>query len=301
MMPPSDHPPPRPLPLSAATDVLVTGAQGFIGRALGAGLTAAAIPWIGVSRRDGIDLEQVDATARLPLCRQIVHLAGRSGVPESWAEPALYFRTNFLTTLTALEHARHCGAAFVLMSTYMYGVPQRQPIDESHPVACRNPYAHSKWQCEQLAVAYARDFGVPVTILRPFNLFGRGQDPRQLIAHIVTQARTGSEIRVADLTPRRDYLWMDDLIDAVLKVVTAPPPAGREPAIYNLGAGISHSVADVIAATLALTGPRTVISAETERMNEIPDCVCDAGRFQRTFDWRPRTDLTGGLRMLLES
>ncbi|MBP2233271.1 nucleoside-diphosphate-sugar epimerase [Azospirillum agricola] len=285
----------------ASKPVLVTGASGFVGRALGMGLDAAGIGWIGASRANGFDLEDAAIGTRLPDCRILIHLAGRSGVPESWDRPAAYHRTNTLTTLAALEHARACGAGFVLMSSYMYGVPQRLPIDETHPVDCRNPYAHSKHHSELLCRAYAQDFGVPVTILRPFNIFGPGQGTGQVIPHILAQARNEPVIRVNDLTPRRDYLWIGDLVDALLRVISAPiDVSGRGPAVYNLGSGVSHSVAEIVDAVVSLVGPRRIVCADTARLNEIPDCVCDASRFRQAFGWQAMTDLPVGLRLMLD-
>jgi nucleoside-diphosphate-sugar epimerase len=277
--------------------VLVTGHTGFIGQAAVRALQQSGLAWTGASRSNGLALDNPATLDLLPREPGVVlHLAGRTGVSASWEEPFSFHRANALTTLTALEHARRTGAAFIYVSSYMYGAPQHLPIGEDHPVACNNPYAWSKREGELFCEAYARDFDMSVTVLRPFNVFGPGQSQEHLIPHIIAQALQGDTISVQDLEPRRDYLWIDDFVDALVAVVKAPPKGFF---VFNLGAGESASVQTVIDRVIEITGPRKIVSRQARRRNEIADCVCDASRFRQAFGWSAKVPLAQGLSLLI--
>lgn len=281
----------------AARNVLVTGHAGFVGRALTRQLDAAGRPWTGLSRATGHDLSGPIDSGSVPDAGAVVHLAGIAGVVNSWRDPALFHRVNVGTTLSALELARQREAGFILVSSYMYGVPKHLPVDETHPLAWNNPYAASKRVAETLCQTYADNFGVPVTIIRPFNLFGPCQSTEFLIPHVIHQALTDDTIVVGDVTPRRDYLWVDDLGAALMAVLEAPGPVSG---IYNVGRGKSHSVAEVIEAVQSALGPRRVHCRDEARANEIPDCVCDYSRFRAAFGWQPQVTLEEGIRRIIE-
>jgi len=280
--------------------VLVTGYKGFVGSALTAALRRSGeFEIIGVTRSEGMDLCDPEILHDLPDVDKIVHLAGSVGVPQSWDNPWQTYRNNITATLTMLEFARRRRRPVIYMSSYLYGPVQYLPVDEAHPINCGNPYARSKRQAEMLCQAYADDFGVPVTILRPFNLYGPGQSTQSLIPHVITQAREKDAIRVKDLEPKRDYLFIDDLVDAILQVIHSEQ---NESAVYNLGFGQSFSVRQVIEMVMTLTGKRLeVYCSGRDRPNEIMDCYSDSRKFSRRFDWRPRVNLEEGLSRILRS
>ncbi len=280
--------------------VIVTGDNGFIGKSLTAGLDRAGLSWAGASRSNGHDLCRPDGMDGLPAADWIVHLAARTSIMESWDDPDGYHRTNTLTTLAALEYARRHGSSMLYLSSYMYGVPQYLPIDEKHPVSARNPYAWSKLASELLCEAYAADFDVPVVILRPFNVYGSDQSAHQLIPHILEQAKAGDTISLADMEPKRDWLWIDDLVEAITRVITDDRKV-KGCAIYNVGFGQSCSVQEVLDVVLAQAGPRTLICREETRRNEILDCVCDFGLFQQDYGWSPVTPLKEGIRLMIQA
>lgn len=278
--------------------VLVTGHTGFIGSAVCNLLSARDIAWHGASLSTGVDLEQPTALDALPATDTVLHLAGRIGVPQSWENPEGFYRTNFLSTLNALEYTRKHGARMIFVSTYMYGVPQYLPIDEAHPVACNNPYTRAKRAAEILCEDYAADYGVKSTVLRVFNTYGPQQSYSSLIQHVVESALKGETITVNDLTPKRDYLWLNDLARAIVTVVEHAPGAHS---VFNVGYGQSYSVQDVIDTTLSITGPRKVVSQDIVRPNEIPDCVCNNTLFSATFNWKPTVSLRDGIANLVEA
>lgn len=282
--------------MTANGPVLVTGHTGFLGAAVIDRFRETGRAWVGASRGAGVDLERPDALDGFAPTSCVIHLAGRVAVLESWDRPAEFHRANILCTLTALEFARRWQASFVYISSYMYGIPHTPLIAEDHPLDMRNPYAWSKRAGEILAESYARMFGLRVVVLRPFNVFGPGQPRHQLVPYVVDQAVAGDTIEVADLTPRRDWLWSGDFARAVEAVVEHTPPGYS---IFNLGTGHPLSVQDVIDAVIAVVGPRRVVCRNQARPNEIPHAICDNRHFAATFGWQPATTLQEGIVRLL--
>lgn len=278
--------------------ILITGHTGFVGRAVTAAMDKQEIPWLGASRGTGYDLEVAGSLANAPEARWIIHLAARVGVVPSWSNPEAFYRTNILSTLTALEYARRTKARMLYLSSYMYGIPKYQPIDEKHPTAGLNPYAQSKHMSEALCATYAENFSVPCVVLRPFSVYGTGQTLDQLVPYLVDQAVKGDQVKLADEKPVRDFLWVGDLAEAMLTILEKDP---HGLSVYNIGTGEGVSVGDVVKAVLAQTGPREVICQDKERRNEIPVCIADASALRRDFGWKPKTSLAEGIRQMIEA
>jgi len=199
-----------------SNSVLVTGADGFIGSHLVKALRADGHVVLTHSTRQG-DIK--DCNLSFEGVGHVFHLAARTFVPDSWAAPLSFYEVNLLGTVNVLEFCRTRAASLTLMSSYVYGPPARLPISEEEPLCAFNPYSHTKILAEETALYYHRQFGVPVTIVRPFNVYGPGQDRRFLIPTILTQAIDPGQpaIVVADLRPRRDYLFISDLIDLLTR------------------------------------------------------------------------------------
>lgn len=273
------------------TSLLVTGASGFIGSHL---VTAARAAGFEVTAADASAGDVADAAtwSRLPVADVIVHLAARSFVPDSWIRPADFLQTNVLGATHALEQARKTGARVVFLSSYMYGNPARLPIPETDPLVTPNPYALSKKIAEDLCAFYATAFKVPTTILRVFNVYGPRQGENFLVPFVIRQAIAGGEIVVKDLEPKRDYVYIRDVVAAILKAVEHRGTLE----VFNIGSGTSHSVAELIEAVQRTWSTHaTVRSLGERRRDEIMDTVADIGAARRKLGWSPEWDLERGL------
>jgi nucleoside-diphosphate-sugar epimerase len=277
---------------------LVAGCSGFIGAALVSRLARDGSSHVGVSRSTGIDLTCWDRVQALTGFDVVVNVAGRTSVAASWQDPLGFQRENFLSTLNLLELARRSGARFVHAGSYVYGTPRYLPIDESHPLAAHNPYAASKITAERLCADYHRDFGVPVTLLRIFNAYGPGQRQEFLVPTILEGIRSGT-VELADTTPRRDFVHVDDVVDALARAV-AWQHAGCE--AINVGSGRSTSVAELVGIAVRASGREVRLHVRNApRASEIPDVVADVRKAAATLGWRPRVELERGIALLVRS
>lgn len=274
---------------------LVTGAGGFLGRHLVARLQQDGLHVVALSRQSGFRLLEDE----LPLdgVDHVFHLAAETGVPESWQDPVRFHLVNSHGTVRVLDQCRRAGRGVTYVGGYPYGVPLRLPIDEDHPIDANNPYAFSKFMGEQACGFFARTFGAPVTAIRLFNVYGPGQSDKFLLPRIVSQVLDPAvhAIELMDLAPRRDYLFVDDAIEALLAAV---PASGYH--VFNVGSGSSHAVSEVVDAVMEAAAIRKpVVDKRQARPNEIPDVVADTTRLRRASGWSPRTGLVAGIRRVI--
>ena len=220
-------------------------------------------------------------------------------MPDSWSEPLLFYATNVLGTVNVAEFCRRHDASLTMLSSYVYGKPRFLPISEEHPVAAFNPYGHTKLLAEEVCRYFARQFGVRVTIIRPFNIYGPGQNGNFLIPTLLRQAldTKACEISIADDRPRRDYLFIDDLIDLLLRTMN---PQGFH--AFNAGSGSSVNPRELAELILRVAGlEKPVVSRGEIRADEVLDTVADIGKAKRIFGWAPRVSLEEGLRRIIET
>jgi nucleoside-diphosphate-sugar epimerase len=284
------------LALKSIDKVLVTGASGFIGRHLVARLDQLGKQVVCVSRQHGLDISHEN----LPLqgVGHVFHLAARTGVPDAWRSPLDYLSTNALGTARILEQCRgHCSVTFI--SAYVYGNPGGAPISETDPVDVQNPYALSKMLAEQICNFYASSYNLQVVILRPFNVYGPGQSPNFIVPIILTQILDPlrPEIHVNDLEPSRDYLYISDMVEAI--IVSSRAPRGS---IFNVGSGIAYSVEELIQRACAAARIYKPYQAVGEkRRNEIGTTCADIRRLNKIVGWSPKISIDAGLSLVVES
>jgi nucleoside-diphosphate-sugar epimerase len=178
----------------------------------------------------------------------------------------------------------------------MYGNCGSTPISESTKVCSQNPYALTKQFGEDLCRLYRDNFGVDVRILRPFNVYGLGQSTEFLIAKLVHEALHFGRVSVKDLEPRRDYVHVDDLNQAIIQLIEYCGPSST----FNIGTGKSNSVLDVInLIEVAIGRPIDVINEKIRRPGEIMDSIADISLASRELGWAPRINLFDGIKEMI--
>jgi len=283
----------------AGRKVLVTGSSGFIGGHLVKRLKEEGAEVIELDLPlDITKWEQVRGVAQN--LDMVFHLAAIVYVPFSWEEPRVTYETNVGGTLNMLELCRlHNIDKYVLMSSYVYGIPKYLPIDENHPVEPLSPYARSKRLAEVLCQTYSEDFGIKVAILRPFNIYGEGQKGDFLIPSIIKQILSKGEVVLNDPTPRRDFLHVADATEMCLRA-SLFEGSGFE--IFNMGFGKSYSVSEVAEKAIEVYGqPIRVKYTGKVRKNEIQDVVANIDKAKKLLDFYPQIELEEGLRRCFAS
>ena len=282
--------------------ILVTGSSGFVGKDLVAELKREDAEVLTLTDHDGrrIDIRDWQRVTRITNeIRNIdivYHLAAITSVPFSFENPGETYAVNVLGTLNILELCRSCNAdKIVFASSYVYGQPQYLPIDEKHPLQPTNPYARSKILGEELCRAYNTDFGVKCIILRPFNIYGVGQGKNFLVPSIIAQLQCG-KIELKDPEPKRDFIYISDIIDAYIK-------AGEfngDFDVFNIGYGRSYSVKEIVDKIIYLYGKDVKVKYSGERRkNEIMDTIANIKKAKEKLGWKPRVEIDKGLSNLL--
>ena len=301
------------------TRVLVTGAEGFVGgrlvpRLLERGATViachdpdAAPPAFAASasarhRCDRVKLDICDREAVARVVQEqapdaVVHLAGLSDVAASWQRIDDYYRVNVEGSelvAAAVRAVSDSCRLIVASSAEVYGrVPERElPAREDRPVRPRSPYALTKAAVERLTL------GQGAIAARSFNLIGPGQSVRFALPSFAAQlaeidaGRREPVLRVGNLTARRDFVHVDDGVDAYALLVERGEPG----AAYNIARGEAIELAAALERLIGISGVAAEVREDPERLRpaDVPVLCGDASRL-RALGWRPRRSLDQAL------
>ena len=278
--------------------VIVSGSDGFLGSHICELLEKRGIEVIPLDITNGYDLSKPDVFETLPLADHFIHLANLVYVPMSYEKPYAFYRINYMTTLNALEYCRKNNAHLIYASSYIYGSPQYLPVDENHPACPFNPYAQTKVICEKMCEGYHRDFGVKVSILRPFNLYGTGQKGKLLIPEIVGQLKEGkTQIQLKAAAPRRDYINVVDVAGAFVSSIDDKNSYG----IYNVCSGESVSVREITEIfNKHLKNKVVFMFSESDRPNEVDETRGSCEKL-KSIGWNPTMSFEEGIIDILKA
>lgn len=277
---------------------LITGASGFIGSSLTNRFSKNNQPYVAINSDDG-DLSNIKIESIIDEKQysNLIHLAARTFVPSSWESPETFINENISSTLNVLRFSRENQIPVIFLSAYIYGPQEHLPINEDAKINISNPYAVSKYLSEELCKYFSSQYKMDITILRPFNIYGPKQKSQFLIPEIIQQIKNGNTVVVNSLSPKRDYLYIDDLIDAIL--LSSLNQSGFQ--VYNVGFGQSISVLNLLKKIENILGyDLEIIEREIIRENEIDDVIADISSIRNSIGWEPKTRLSVGLKKILE-
>lgn len=277
--------------------IVVTGADGFVGFRLVNALRKLGHEVIEYTRKDG-DITAISFPKKH--IDHVYHLAALTSVPESWKNPKEYYRVNTLGTLNVLDNCVLSSCSMTFMSTYVYGQPLYNPIDENHPKNPNSPYALSKSIGEELCTFYHKVHKLPITVFRSFNIYGYGQSSTNLISTIFNQLLDVNlkEVKLLDLTPSRDYVYIDDVIQALVCSLREY----EEMRVFNIASGESYTVQQVYDIVQDVVGiKKPVISAHVERKNEVSEIRGSIDLIREILGWKPNFNFYQGIQETLNA
>ena len=306
--------------------VVVTGAAGFIGshlverlveaekakvcafiryksdRAIGCltYLPAETLKQIEIIRGDLTQLESLQGLIREG--DTVFHLGALGSVPYSFQNPLAFEAVNVQGTANLLHVCRQTQIRrlLVMSTAEVYGSAQYLPIDEAHPLCPRSPYAATKIAAEKLAESFWYAYGLPVTIARPFNVFGPRQSERAVIPTIVGQALHGSTIRLGNIEPERDFTYVSDTVRALIALACEPASCGK---IVNIGSRRGVSVQELVQLISELLAKKLSIVADRQRVrestSEVRHHAAATYLLHSLIEWEPHFSLADGLREVI--
>ena len=304
--------------------VLVTGAGGFIGSHLAEALVRAGAKtralvhynsaghhgWLDQSdlQEDmeivAGDIQQTDSVkAALQGVDIVFHLAALIAIPYSYVSPASYVSANIVGTLNILQEALRSGVSRVVhtSTSEVYGTARQIPISEEHPLQGQSPYSATKIGGDKLAESFQRAFGLPVSIVRPFNTYGPRQSARAVIPTIMTQALAKEPIRVGNVAPTRDFNYVADTVRGFMLNAASEKAVGR---VINLGAGKEISIGELAKTICSVVGSDCQIVQEEQRVrpaeSEVDRLLADNRLAEELLGWRPEVPLRVGLQHTLD-
>ena len=294
--------------------VLVTGSAGFLGSHLveallcnGAKVLALdqiADPWRLAGVIQDITYREVDIgdvawdLGGEPELDAIFHLAAFSIPTAAQKDPALAYRQNVLGTANALQFAKNCSTRkfiFTSAAALYNNIPKYLPMDEKHPIdPSQSVYATTKRIGELLCEEFHKNYGLPTLYVRLFNTFGPRQSAELLIPSFIQQAQREGKITVQNERVWRDFNFVADVVDALLKAAESDYCGGP----VNIGTGVEHSIGEIGRSIGDFMGVE--VECLTQDTFGPTRQVCDNSFAKRILDWQPAYSFQEGLQKTLQ-
>lgn len=309
--------------------ILVTGAAGFIGYHVAEALLARGERVFGLDnvnayydrslKRARLDrllgysrfrfrkLDIAKPDVILPLAQElpdvegIVHLAAQAGVRYSLENPFAYVESNVMGQVVMLEMARRMKKLrhFVYASSSsVYGASSKVPFSVADPVlAPCSLYAATKRSDELIAHTYAHLYNVPATGLRFFTVYGPWGRPDMAYYSFTRAISEGRPIRIFNRGEMwRDFTYIDDIVQGVLRALQRPPAGAPPHILYNLGNCHPQKLTDFVAILERLLGRKAELSLEPMQPGDVPSTYADIDGSRRDLGFEPETSLRKGLK-----
>jgi nucleoside-diphosphate-sugar epimerase len=245
--------------------------------------------------RDAADVERA-----MRACAVVFHLAALPSIARSLDDPVASISVNVDGTVRVMEAAARLGVERVVFagSSSIYGASPLLPRREDQPPEPRSPYAAAKLAAEHIVHGVGSVGGVTTVVLRYFNVYGPGQDPRSRYAAIVPvvidSALRGGIVEIhGDGQQSRDFTYVDDVVAATLAAATPGVPAGST---CNIGGGASHSVLDLVALVESALGVRIDTVQRDPRPGDVRHSRADVSLAAELLGYRPATGFQAGIR-----
>ena len=304
---------------------LVTGADGFIGSRLVELLVKKGYKIKALSQYNSFNnwgwIEDIECKDKVEVltgdirdphyCKFIAkdidiifHLAALIAIPYSYIAPDSYVDTNIKGTLNICQAAKEHGNIRVIhtSTSEVYGTAQYTPIDEEHPMQPQSPYSATKIAADAMAMSFYNAFNLPVTIARPFNTYGPRQSARAVIPTIITQIANGAtEIKLGDITPTRDFNYVDDTCRGFIALAECDESIGQS---VNIGSGFEISIGDTLNIIKELMDSDVKFILDSQRIrpekSEVVRLCCDNSKIERLTGFKSHISIREGLQKTID-
>ena len=306
-------------------NIIVTGADGFIGSHLTEMLVAKGYQVKALSQYNSFNswgwLEEIECKDKIEVltgdirdphyCKFITtdvdivfHLAALIAIPYSYVAPDSYVDTNIKGTLNICQAAKENGNIRVIhtSTSEVYGTAQYVPIDENHPFEPQSPYSATKIAADAMAMSYYNAFDLPVTVVRPFNTYGPRQSARAIIPTIITQIANGvKEIKLGDVTPTRDFSYVEDTCRGFIALAECNETIGQT---VNIGSNFEISIEDTLNIVKELMKSDVEFVLDRNRIrptkSEVFRLLCDNSKIKKLTGFEPQVDIREGLQRTID-
>ena len=295
-------------------NILITGADGFIGSHLTEALVSAGYNvrafvlynsfnswgWLDHCSEDvkgkfevfaGDIRDPCGVRTAMKGCDVVLHLAALIAIPYSYHSPDTYVDTNIKGTLNVLQAARELGVSRVIhtSTSEVYGTACFVPITEEHPLQGQSPYSATKIAADQLAYSFYTSFGLPVVIARPFNTYGPRQSARAVIPTIITQIANGErQIKLGAVSPTRDFNFVKDTVGGFIAAMNSNKGLGE---VVNFGSNFEISIGDTAKLIAEAMNAEIEIITDESRLrpenSEVERLWADNAKAKQLFGWKP--------------
>jgi len=307
--------------------ILITGASGFIGSHLtekllekgcdvkvfvkyNSGGDIGKLKEIGKEKLERLeivrgDLRNYEGVKRAVSGAEIVfHLGALISIPYSYTDPRDFVDVNIIGTLNILRACQEEKVKKIVItsSSEVYGTAIYSPIDEKHPLQPQSPYSATKIAADNISESFYHSFNLPITIIRPFNTYGPRQSMRAVIPTIVYQALFREKIELGSLFPKRDFNFVEDVIEGFIKIAESDSSIGK---IINIGSGKSISIKELVEKIKEILGKQEmIIEVQEEKIrpenSEVKLLLCDNSKAKEIINWEPKISFEEGLRKVIE-
>jgi len=305
--------------------VLITGADGFIGSRLVELLAKGGYKIRALSQYNSFNnlgwLENVECKNEIEIlsgdirdphyCKHITkgvdlifHLAALIAIPYSYVAPDSYVDTNIKGTLNICQAAKENGNVRVIhtSTSEVYGTAQYVPIDENHPMQAQSPYSATKIAADAMVMSFYNAFELPVTIARPFNTYGPRQSARAVIPTIITQIANGvAEIKLGDVTPTRDFNYVDDTCRGFIALAKCDKSIGQT---VNIGSNFEISIGDTLNMIKELMDSDVKFIVDSQRIrpekSEVFRLLCDNSKIKKLTGFKSQVGIREGLQRTID-
>ena len=287
--------------------IVITGHNGFLGSNLLLKLISEKYDITGISKtikknnlikqikRNILDIKESDIAKNS--C--IIHLAAITNVAYCEKYPEECYKVNAIATQKILEIARKKNCSLIYPSTsHVYAIPHKLPIKEAHPTNATSVYSESKISGEKLCETYSKSYGLNISVLRLFSTYGPKNSEYKVESRIITQLLSNSSIKIGNLFPKRDFVYIDDVIRAFQTVMKNLKGFNT----YNVGSERSYSIQEICNILKKLSGKKNPIIVDKKKLrkNDIKNVVSDCSKIKK-LGWKPKISINKGLELTLNS